>query len=133
MSAPTYIPRSGVGGSVFAGGHTLAMDHWDAVFRSNIIDAPSFVSAPWMTRASGLKQAIINCSGTWNDLVNPFLNSIKVGTQIGVILGISNGVSSTLTCWVSEVPVVDDVDGLCSWSMTLLSDYIFEDFSGTNA
>lgn len=133
MSSANYIPRSGVGGSVFVQGHTLAVDHWDAQLKNNIIDAPSFVTAPWMTRAGGLKQAQINISGTYNDLFNPFLNSIKLGTQVGVILGINTTTSATYICWVADVPVVDDVDGLCTYSMTLLSEYEFEDFSGTNA
>lgn len=132
MSA-IYKPRSGVGGSAFVGGQTLSINHWDVSFQANIIDAPSFTSAPWVDHAVGLKRARITISGTWNDLQNPFSVGIKIGASVGCILGIAGAVDSTFTALCESYDVTDDVDGLCEYTMVLVADYEFEDFSATLA
>lgn len=131
MSA-TYQPLSGIYGSVVINGITLCVDSFSFSEDSNIQAAPSFCGAPYMDYTEGLRTATYRLSGTWNFLFNPMV-TLKIGRKYSVILRLHNQLVATGTGWLKEFTVSDDVDGKVNYSMTLIADSAFTDFSGANA
>ncbi len=127
-----YTPTSGTLGGVSIDSSVIcaATWEWDGVI--NLINAPSFCSAPYMTRVAGLKDLTVTITGTWDSAANPFLiQGLKLGTVHNVILQINGTtIAQTPFAIVERFKIGDDVDGLCDISVTLKSNFSFTDFSG---
>lgn len=129
----TYQPTSGVYGRVGIAGYTLAVDHFGQDGEANVMEAPSFPGANigYMEHCVGMKKTVITFGGTWNAGFNPFANGIKLGRSYNValqIIGLDIGGDGDAI--VQNFRVTNSADGKAEYTLTLVGDFIFSDFSG---
>lgn len=130
----TFNAASGIVASVQLGAYTLCADGWDWNDEMNLIPTPSFCGGRYMEYAAGKLTGNFSITGTYNLGQNPFLLGFKTGSVVVSIFRINNAVvASCLTTIVQKWNVHSEADGTTRYTVDLVGDWLFNDFSNTAA
>lgn len=131
--AISIIPATGKTGSYTFNNATLCIDNWTERAEVDVVDVSNFCSGDYKERAVIRKSASVTIEGVWDLSRNPFAASLKLGLTGILILRINNVVFSTMTAIVNGWRVDDNASSVVRYSIDLVSDGAFTDFSNTAA
>ncbi len=128
----TFI--SGNQGSIFVGNYELCADYWEWEAKASATALPTVASRLFVDTLSGHKTAMIKAHGSVSVEDNPFIQNLKINKYKDVRLTVKTSVVAIMpNAFIAQWIYKDTIPGRAEWVLVAISNYSFQDFSGTDA